>query len=256
MKFALTVTSYRFPEFVELNLNRLRAIFGTETPILVADDRSPNSGQIESIAGKYGAAYTCSRVRRGHFAGDLAGIVAGLAFAESHGADVFVKVSFRLILLDPQLRNDFENYFTNMPIDLALPQRLHPSQTIDKRGAGFLAMPLLTDVILFRVGVISPQMLIDLYRKKVATEGKTVKHASFIEALFVDLKHELGPRCMALNELSCHVPGQPHRFLRKIQNHRQQFVDLAQSLGISGPFVTDEWARIDGPNYRPRPLVL
>lgn len=256
MKFALTVTSYQFPEFVELNLNRLRVIFGTETPVLVADDRSQNSGRIEEIAGRYGAAYTCSRVRRGHFAGDLAGIVAGLAFAESHGADVFVKVSFRLILLDPQLRNDFENYFTNMPIDLALPQRLHPSQTIDKRGGGFTMMPLLSDCILFRVGAIRPQQLIDRYKKRVSTEGQKFKHASFIEALFVDLKHELADKCMSLNELSCHVPGQSHRFLRKIQNHRQQFIDLAQSLGISGAFDTAEWSRIDGPHYQPRPVVI
>lgn len=252
MKFALCCSSYFFSEFVELNLNRLRFIFGSE-PILVSDDRSANSKKIEEVAAKYGAAYTCSRVRRNHFGGDLASIVNGLTFAEANNADVFLKVSLRLILLDPQLRADFDNYFTNKPINLAVPQRLHPNQVITKSGNGFIQMPLLTDIILIRVGTIKPQELIDRYRRKVE-ESVRIKHASFVEALFTDLKHELGDRCMALNELSTHIPGVPHRYLRKVQNHRQQYVDLANQLGINGAFVTDEWARIEGPNYRPRPV--
>lgn len=254
MKFALCVSSFRFEEFVELNLNRLRVIFGTE-PIIVSDDRSPNSEQIEAVAHKYGASYTCSRVRRNHFAGDLASIINGLTFAESCCADVMVKISLRLILLDPQLRHDFDNYFTNKPIVLAVPQRLHPSQVITKSGNGFIQMPLLTDIILMRVGSIKAQELIDRYRRKVE-ESVKIKHASFVEALFTDLKHELADRCMALDELSTHIPGVPHRYLRKVQNHRIEYVDTAAKLGISGPFICDEWARIEGANYRPRPQLV
>lgn len=254
MTYALCVSSYFFPEFVELNLIKLRAIFGTD-PILVSDDRSQNSEAIQSVAQKYNASYVCSRVRRHHFAGDLASIVNGLSFAEAQGADVFIKVSLRLILLDLQLRHDFQGYFETKPIVLAVPQRLHPSQVITKSGNGFIQMPLMTDVILFRVGSIKPQELIDRYRRKVTTETK-VKHSSFVEALFVDLRHELGDRCMALDELSTHLPGVPHRYLRKVQNHRQEYIDLANSLGIKGAFDTSEWARIEGVNYRPRPSVV
>lgn len=253
MKFAICCSSYLLREFVELNLNRLRFIFG-DSPILVSDDRSPNSEQIEAVAAKFNAYYVCSRVRRNHFGGDLASIVNGLTFAEQQGADVFLKVSLRLILLDPQLRNDFTNYFQNRPIDLAVPQRLHPTQTIRKSGMGFVQMPLMTDILLIRVGAIRPQELIDRYRKKVTTEK--VKHASFVEALFTDLKHEWGHRCMALDELSTHIPGQAHRYLRKVQNTRIEYVDTAAKLGIHGPFQTAEWSQIDGVNYRPRPSVV
>lgn len=253
MKFALCISSYLFPEFVELNLNRLRAIFGTD-PILVSDDRSQNSEQIQSVSERNGAAYLCSRIRRNHFAGDLASIINGLTFAEANNADVFIKVSLRLILLDPQLRNDFQGYFQTRPIVLAVPQRLHPTQVITKSGNGFVQMPLMTDVLLIRVGSIKPQELIDRYRRKVATEK--VNHRSFIEALFTDLKHELGHRCMALDELSTHIPGVPHRYLRKVQNHRAEYTDLAAKLGIQGQFLTDEWARIEGVNYRPRPVLV
>lgn len=254
MKFAICCSSYLFREFVDLNLNRLRFIFG-DAPILVSDDRSPNSEQIEAVAAKHGAYYICTRIRKNHFLGDIQSIINGLTFAEQQGADVFLKVSLRLILLDPQLRHDFENYFTNRPIDLAVPQRLHPTQTIRKSGMGFVQMPLMSDILLMRVGSIKPQELIDRYRKKVA-ESVKIKHASFVEALFTDLKHEWGHRCMALDELSTHVPGVPHRYLRKIQNHRAEYTDLAAKLGISGPFRTEEWSAIDGANYRPRPALV
>lgn len=255
MKFAICCSSYFFSEFVDLNLNRLRHIFG-DAPILVSDDRSQHSEQIEAVAAKHNAFYTCTRIRKNHFLGDIQSIINGLTFAEQQGADVFLKVSLRLILLDPQLKHDFQNYFENRPIDLAVPQRLHPSQVITKSGNGFIQMPLLSDLLLIRVGSINPQELIDRYRKKVLNESAKVKHASFIEALFVDLKHDLADKCLMMDELSTHLPGRPHRYLRKVQNPRIEYVDTAAKLGINGTFLTDEWAKIEGVNYRPRPALV
>lgn len=253
MKYALVVSSYQLSEFVQLNLHFMRDIFGI-SPILVSDDRSDNSPLIESAACKYGAAYICTRVKKGHFAGDLQSIINGLVFAESNGCDVLVKCSQRFILLDKQIKGDLDNYCLTKDMSLGLPQKLHPAQTITKSGVGFCQLPILTDFIAIRIGRITPQGLLDKYKRKVLTEK--VNHRSFVEAVFNDYRHEMGEKCVLLNELSTHIPGVPHRFMRKVMNHRAQYLDLARSVGIEGSFDTREWSGIQGVNYQPRPVVV
>lgn len=253
MKYALVCSAYAMADFVKLNLHFMRDIFGT-SPILVSDDKSDASPLIESAACKYEAAYICTRVKKGHFAGDLQSIINGLVFAESNGCDVLVKCSQRFILLDKQIKGDLDNYCLTKDMSLGLPQKLHPGQTISKSGVGFCQLPILTDCIVIRVGKLTPEHLLERYKRKVMTEK--FAHSSYVEAVFNDFRHEMGANCVLLNELSTHLPGVQHRFLRKVQNHRQQYIDIARSVGIDGSFDTREWAAIHGANYRPRPVVL
>lgn len=254
MKFSITISSYMFQEFVELNLCMVRKVFGESVPILISDDWSVNSAKIEDVARKHSAAFIGSRKRKNHFAGDLQGVINSLAFAKSVGADVAVKISLRLILLDPKLKDVFTEKFSS-GTNMIVPCKVKPDQLIRRESITFSLMPLLSDIIMLRVGCIEPQELIDLYRKKVTTER--APYASLIEALICDLHFgRFNQTSYLSDELGRHQPGMPHRFLRKCQNNRVEYIDLARSLGIEGEFRTEEWSRIQGVLYQPRPMVL
>lgn len=253
MKFALCISSYKFADFVELNVRMLNHVF-PGSPLLISDDVSESSDQIKSVAEKYGCAYTCSRVRKNHFAGDLQSIINSIVFAKSVGADIAIKISLRLILLDPKLKDMMVDRFKNHLCSMICPCKVQPNQLLRRESMTFTMLPLLTDIVLLKTDAIHPQELINLYRHKISTEH--AKHASLIEALIFDLHVGRFNNCSYISdELGKHQPGQPHRFLRKCQNNRIQYLDLARHLGITGEFITDEWNRIEGASYRPRPVL-
>lgn len=253
MKFALTISAYKFADFTELNVRMLNHVF-PGSPVLISDDVSEASGQIKSVAEKYGCAYTCSRVRKNHFAGDLQSIINSLVFAKSVGADVACKISLRLILMDPKLKDMMADRFTNHLCSMIAPCKVQPNQLLRRESMTFTMLPLLTDFLAFKVSDIQPQELIDHYRNKLSSER--VKHAALIEALACDLAHgKFKDRHYISDELGRHQPGQPHRFLRKCQNNQIQYLDLARHLGIAGEFNTFEWSKLEGVNYSPRPRI-
>lgn len=255
MRFAICISSYLFPDFVELNCIMVKHVFGSATPILISDDKSVNSEAIEAVAGKYGAAYDCSRLRKSHFAGDLQSILNSIVFARSQNCDVAIKISLRLILLDPTLKDVFTDRFKNHICNLILPSKVRPNQVIRRESAMFSMMPVLTDIILLRASAIEPQELIDHYRNKCTNERSP--HASLIEALFMDLVHgKFKDSHHVEDAISAHQPNQPHRFLRKAQNNRVEYLDLAKRLGITGEFQTAEWNQILGVNYHPKPQAI
>lgn len=252
MKYAVCISSFLFPEFVALNIVQARLVFGNNTPILVSDDLSNGSAQIENVAAQYGCSYTCSKARRSHFAGDLQSVLNGLTFAESIKADAMVKISFRLVLLDPVLRDVFTNHFNTGAV-MMVPKKIYPAQLIRRESLTFAQLPLLTDIILLKTGATSPKELIEIYRHKQQTE--TVKWKSLVESLFCDMHAKFGDKSKLLDELSFHEPGKPHRFLRKAQNNRMEYLDLARKHGIQGEFDCREWVSILGVNYHPHPVV-
>lgn len=255
MRFGICISSFLMPDFVEMNVIQTRKVFGDDTPILISDDRSINSDKIEAVASKYGVAYDCSRVQRGHFANDLQGIVNSLVFAKASGCEIAVKVSFRFIFLGPTLLDVFTDRFTNHICHIAAPMKVRPGQLIRRESTTFAMVPVLSDVLFLRVSAIEPGELIEIYRRKVTTEK--APHASLIEALVYDLcVSKFKDQSIMLDELSYHQPSQPHRFLRKSQNHKQEYVDTASKLGLSGAWDTREWNAILGVHYRPRPQSI
>lgn len=254
MRFAITISSFLFPEFVEMNIVQCRSVFGQDAPILVSDDRSPNSEKIEEVARKYGVAYTRSDKRRQHFLGDVQSWVNAIAFGESVGADVCAKVSFRFIFLDPKLKADIEDRFTNHVCDIAVPSKIRTQQLLRRESVVFAIVPCLSDVIFMRVGAIKPSELIVDYRNKIQNERSP--HASLVEALAYDyVAGKFKGRSIMLDELSFHQPNVPHRYLRKCQNHQAEYGDLASKLGIVGAWDLREWNRIEGVFYRPKPAI-
>lgn len=255
MKFAVTISSFLFGDFVEMNILMTRHVFGQDVSILVSDDRSVNSDKIEAVASKYGVAYDCSRVQRGHFANDLQGIVNSLVFAKASGCEIAVKVSFRFIFLDPTLLDVFTDRFTNHICHIAAPMKVRPGQLIRRESTTFAMVPVLSDVLFLRVSAIEPGELIEIYRRKVTTEK--APHASLIEALVFDLcVSKFKDQSIMLDELSYHQPGQKHRFLRKAQNIQMEYLDTARRIGITGAFDCREWRDILGVHYFPKPRAI
>lgn len=253
--FAVTISSFMMPEFVAMNAIMCRKVFGNDVPILVSDDRSVNSGAIEEIAYKYGCSYLCTRIRKSHFAGDLQSVLNSIVFARSQNCDVAVKISLRLILLDPSLKDLFTDRFKNHICNMILPSKVRPNQLIRRESTTFSMLPCLTDIVLLRANAVEPQELIDLYRHKCTNEK--APHASLIEALFTDLWHgKFRDKTHIEDAISVHQPNQPHRFLRKAQNNRLEYLDHARKLGITGEFITDEWSKHLGVNYFPKPRAI
>lgn len=254
MKFAITVSAYLMDDFVRLNLEMCQRVF-PGSPVLVSDDKSHRSDEIEKAAHQYGASYICSNKRRGHFCADVQSWANALAFGESVRSDVSIKISFRLILLDPTLRTDFEDLFSNSICDMAVPQKIRPEQLRRRESHTFAMVPCLSDVILMRTGVMSPTELINYYRHKIQNER--APHSSLVESLAYDLlMGKFKDRSKMLESLSFHYPGQPHRYLRKCQNHQIQYVDLARKLGLLGAWDVREWSHIERGSYRPKPVLV
>lgn len=254
MKFAVCISSFLMPEFVEMNILMTRHVFGQDVSILVSDDRSQSSDKIETLASKYGVAYVCSDKRRQHFLGDVQSWVNAMAFGESVGADVCAKVSFRFIFLDQKLKGDIEDRFQNHICDIAVPSKIRTQQLLRRESAMFAIVPCLSDVIFMRVGAMKPSELIEDYRNKIQNERSP--HASLVEALAYDyVACKFKGRSIMLDELSFHQPNAPHRYLRKCQNHQAEYGDLARKLGIVGTWDLREWNRIEGVFYRPKPAL-
>jgi len=113
--FAVTVGGFALVSFCELNIVCARHVFGKDTPILLCDERSPKTPEMEALADKYGCSFITSRVNRGHFLGCANATVTAVAFAHAMQADIAVKLTQRFILLDQRIRERIEQLFTERP---------------------------------------------------------------------------------------------------------------------------------------------
>lgn len=254
MTISIVIGSYAMPAFIRLQIVALRRIFGEDAKILVSDDISQQSVEIRDVAQEYGVHHVCSETHRGHFASDLQSVVHGLAFARCNKSDLCLKVSQRLVLVEPVIREIIENYFADPNTNLILPGRIHPA-TIKRATSRFFSNFLLnSDVLCLKTEAISPHQLKERYENKIR-ENKS-KHAALIEGLWSDLidthfnhHYEFAP------ELTHPFPGRDPLYLRKCQSEPADYSLLAEKLGLKNwpvPML-QEW-NVLSTSYRPVPV--
>jgi hypothetical protein len=251
MKIAITIGAYQLDDFVALNLAQLRAIFGPDVPILVSDDISIRSPVIERVAARYDADYTTSNSRRQHFAGDVQAFINSLAFARANSCDVALKISQRVILIDPAFLEVMRAPFAQGK-QIALPGK--PTAAMLRPGyRSYSWFKYLTDCVAIRSDY-APERLVADYRAQLADVKNRVD--TFVERLIEDLADKQFPDTTHVwYELTNHMPRRPFRYLRKCQNDQRDYVELAHTHGLDGPYELGEWKRID-PQYRPVPTIV
>lgn len=251
MKIAIAIGAYELVDFVELNCLCCRHVFGEDVPILVSDDISKTSPEIRDLCERL-QVYHIAGGPRGHFAGDHAVAVNGLAFAANQGADVMIKISQRFCFIEPVCKEIIERYFSSDNTLLALPGRIQ-AHTIKRQESKFFAnLSVLTDVLCIRTGSITPEALKLRYEIRIANATNQVDR--LIESCWANLMDcEFVGRCVRMPEFSNPFPGRPPLYLRKAQNEPADFELLAMQRGMKS-FNANlvEWNRLS-PNYRPTP---
>jgi hypothetical protein len=252
MTLAFTISAYRMHSFVRLGVAQLRRL-APQSPILISDDPGIESEHIRAVADEFGCTYRCPTKRRGHFAGDFQSLVNALAFAEAARCDVGVKVSQRFIFRKPEAISVIQKSFDDPNIAVVT-----PGQPATKSGnvhsGGFARFTTLSDIVAIRVGAMTPDDLLQMYRGRLVRE-RNVPWASFIECAVDDLHHSRFPgRTIKLAEIT--NPTEDPIYLRRYQATEHQYRDLAMSHGFNGMFPTGEWGQIEGKNYMCRPIVV
>lgn len=255
MTTCIVIGAYRLTGFVRLNVLRCRRLW-PDVPILISDDRSPESAAMERLAEELECDYTCPDKRRSHFSGDFQSFINGLVFALEIGADVVLKLSQRCIPVLPEFRTAMEQAFEDERCQVVLPGQLNPQQ-IARPGARFYRkFGLLTDIVAMRADAISPEELLRVYRER--NRGKPAD--SFSETTFGALLESnfRGPRHRLLDEWTHHRPGQPKLYLRKSQSSASDYQQVALMEGLK-EFNWDlrEWIQMEGKNgYKPKADVV
>lgn len=220
--------------------------------IMVSDDPSPQSAEIENIAKEFGLLYKGARVRRGHFGGDFQSFVNGLSFARANGCDVMVKVSQRFVFRKLEAVEVFRKAFSNPNIDAVTPGKPDVKGN-NRMSAGFGAFGTLSDIVGIRASAMSPEQMLDLYRARLLREK--VPWASFIECLVDELHSNVFPgRTMKLPELT--NPTADPIYLRRYQAQEKDYHALAITHGFNGHFPLGEWGQIEGNAYICKPVVV
>lgn len=254
LKLAFTISCYRLLDFVQLGLAQLRKL-SPESPVLVSDDRANESPGIESLASRYSAAYICSKIRRGHFAADMNSLVNALVFAKARECDVAVKVSQRFIFRKPESIEWIKRCFENPEICAATPGQPTQVNGASRASKGFAAFTTLSDVVAIRVGSISPEELIAMYREKFVTDR--APWGSFIEVAVDQLHSKKFPgRTLKIDQLTNPNPPEDPIYLRRYQTSPELYHKLAAEHGIGGKFTVEEWGAIEGRKYLCKPRVV
>lgn len=253
MRLAFTIGAYRLYDFVKLGLHQL-ADLSPESPVLVSDDLSPESKAIEQLAGNMGVEYRCSQKKRGHFGGDFQALINAMAFAESHDCDVAVKVSQRFIFRERDAIDVIETTFSDDNICVATPGQ--PRRAIgNKSTQGFTKFAVLSDIVMIRVGCLSPAELLEIYRDRIRRE--IVPWKEFIECVVHELHTNKFPgRSVLVKEFTDHQDPARPIYCRRYQTVEAEYIKLANKHGFGGRFPVNEWGQIEGPRYFAKPLVV
>ena len=162
-----------------------------------------------------------------------------------------MKISQRLIILSPEIRNIADGYFSDPNVAIALPGRPSPNGIIGSKG--FSHYPFLTDVIFMRTSDITPEKLKEKYEGRMRS-GKY--YDIFVEFTANELvMSDFKDRHKVFNAL-CDHNGSPHLYLRRYQNRPEDYARAAADLGVGATqFETHEWAALE-PRYDPRPRAM
>lgn len=239
----IVIGAYGMPSFVHLNLEMCSRIF-PDSPILVSDDLSPWSWEIESLAEEYGAAYQCSTRRRTHCSGDWQAFVNGSAFGIAQERWV-LKLSQRFVPRLPEFREKILS--ERKDHQAVLPGRIQEHQ-IARPGARFyLCFGHLTDCVLFDPRVFTPAVLKAAYDKGMTSTNKGDKFSELAWARLMS-EHRIHRVDWLANQ-----PPQQKLYLRKASASEAEYQDLAKSVNVGGSFDIREWKQIEGANYRSIP---
>jgi len=177
-----------------------------------------------------------------------------LVFAEANDCEIAVKVSQRFIFRKPEAIDVINRTFSNPNIMVATPgqPKLHNGS---KPAGAFSSFTTLSDVVFMRVGALSADQLLHLYRSRLIRE--TVPWASFIECVVDELHTNMFPgRTMKLEEFTNPTTPNDPIYLRRYQATEKQYHALAMQHGFGGIFPLNEWGQIENQNYFCRPAVI
>lgn len=250
MKLAFTIGSYRLVDFVRLGIQQIHKL-SPDSPVLISDDMAAESNAIRKLAEGSDCAYLCSRVRKGHFSADFQAIINALVFAKAVEADVAVKISQRLILRKPEAVEAIRMAFADESVVMATPGQPIVN-TGSRAGKGFSAFGILTDIVMFRVGSITPEELLVMYRTRILRER--VPWASFIECTIDELHSRFNGRTVKVAALT--NPAPDPIYLRRYQASEQQYRELAMAAGWNGQFPVAEWNALEARHYLCKPMVV
>lgn len=252
-KIAITIGAYRLAEFVQLNIRACRQIFG-DVPILVSDDASPESGAIQSMAEAEQVDYICSPHRMSHCSGDWQAFINGQAYAEEVGAEIAIKLSQRLIPLDTRVRDLLLQPLEDHRNWAVLPTAMH-RRNLARSGTQFYAnLPVLTDIVAWRVSRFSPQQLLEIYRDRAARATRETSNLQVVEHTWHHIMEGYAKDHVVLQtELANPAPMAPKIYLRKAQCNRGEYLHAAERLGVAGTFDVREWNKIEDKGYKCRP---
>lgn len=224
-------------------------------PILISDDKSPESDAMRKMADDEGVDYVCSDRRRSHFSGDWQAFINSLVYAEQEGGEVAVKISQRVIPVLPEFWDPVLQHFKSPDVHVIAPGRLNKNQIARPTAGFYLKFGVLTDLVAMRVGKVLPSEIAEFYRARVV--GNDHRHASLVELTWGQLlgsrfrdNHRLVP------EWTNHEPFKPKLFLRKSQSTAAEYAQLAGMEGLKGNYDLREWIQIEGRSYVPKPHIV
>jgi len=94
----MVVGTFAAVPYIHLQLEAHRRYY-PDSPLLVHDDGSPKSRELERLCRRYGCDFEHNECRQAPALGDLTAFVGGLYWAEHRAIDILVKVSRRWVFL-------------------------------------------------------------------------------------------------------------------------------------------------------------
>jgi len=246
---AITIGSYALPSFVRLNIRACRVLW-PDAPILVSDDKSASSGEIEEIADEEGASYIGSSARMSHCTGDLQSILNALAFAEGHGR-IALKVSQRLIPASMEFRQAYEEVMSDPAVWFAHPGQIGENTVCRPSAKFFARFTKLTDVIAARPERINRAELVEYYKEAATCPASKVQ--LFVEvALDRYVTSRLEANRRTVPGWTNPVLGVPKSILRRSQSSVGEYHRLATKLGCpeKDQYPLNEWLELERAKYK------
>lgn len=254
VKLACSIGSAGYPWFTELNICATRAVLGSGTPIVITEDASSSTQEIIRIAERRDCYLHVCDPPLGHFQGDIQTSLNALSLAESEGAHIAAKISQRFILAHPEVRKLIVEAFTKDPaLAVICPGRPNPAK-IRKGHRQFSRFAMLSDIMFMRTGAITADQVRTEYLHQVRTGTKY--YDSFAELFWHRFCEKmLGKHYWMAPDLTDHSGRGDCRYLRRYQNHPNDYQRLADMFGLG----THNWdlrerASITK-NYDPRPRI-
>lgn len=253
MRFAISIGSFQLFNFVKLNCAYARRVFGDETPIVIYDAPSDECPRIKALADEYGCAYITERVNRSHFAGCLQNSITAIAFAQSQGCDIGIKLNQRTVLLSPEIPKLLEQEFRDPQVTLVSPGQYPKESILDEASHFHSRFQQAVDVLCFRANAWDAQGVADRYKAQW-TSPTADRFAHYTETFWANESKRLGNAHRKVEWLTAHTPGEKFKYLRKIQNTQSDYNLSAVAIGLpAGEFKTEEWSKLKSGSYRPAP---